>query len=246
MITLYYCQTSYASHKVRIYLAEKNIPFKAIHIDLLKQEHLSSDYRNINANGTVPTMIDDDGHTFSNSTDIMFALEIEYLEPELLPAETSQRELIHQICAAHELLHDPSIRTLSYHKLFMNAQKRQGIDIERVIALARQHPNRARGKFLERAITGKLTPTEIAQSQQAILDALTQMEHYLTSSDERVIVGSHYSIADCVCTASAYRIEKLGMLADIIALPRVNRWYMDMKRRDSFKRSLATLDFERL
>ena len=242
MVTLYYCQTSYASHKVRIYLAEKAINFDAVHIDLRKQEHITSDYRKINPNGTVPSLIDNDGTVLTNSTEIMFCLEEEYPAPVLLSSEQALRDLVFKICRDHEALHDPYIRTLSYHNIFMNANKRDEAEIERVVKLAPNHPNRARGEFMERAITGKLTEEEVQQSESAVMQALAQMQQYLQDSGSGFMVGDVYSIADCVCTASVYRIAQVGMEARIAEYDLVAQWYQQMKVRPSFAESLAPLE----
>lgn len=242
MLTLYYCQTSYASHKVRIYLAEKNITFKAVHIDLRKQEHITSDYRHINPNGTVPSLIDDQGNVLVNSTDIMFHLERQYPVPALLPADQQARDLVLQLCHQHEALHDPYIRTLSYYNMFMNAAERDAAEVEHIVQLARNHPNPERGKFLERAIKGELTIEEVQRSESAVIEALAQMQRLLESSDSGFMVGTAYSIADCVCTASAYRINQIGMSEQLAQFGRVVKWYEQMVARVSFSKSLEPIN----
>jgi glutathione S-transferase len=235
MITLYYCQTSYASHKVLLYLAEKKLEYTPIHIDLRKQEHITSDYRNINPNGTVPSLIDDDGTTLINSTQIMERLEQKHPEPQLLPNNKQQRQQIHDLCIAHEKLHDPYIRTLSYANIFMSEENRGSLDVEYIAHLAQNHPNPERGKFLKRAIQGKLTSEEIASSKQEVITALQNINTLLEVSRSGFVIGNSYSIADCVCTATIFRIAAINMQHDIDAFPAISNWYQQMSQRTSFK-----------
>ncbi len=84
MITLHHCNISYASHKARLYLAEKGLPWHSVHIDLRKQENISSDYRNINPNGVVLAMQDEQGKIHCGSTELMQYLEKTYPQASLL------------------------------------------------------------------------------------------------------------------------------------------------------------------
>lgn len=235
MITVYYCQTSYASHKVLLYLAEKKLPFLPKVIDLRKQEHITSDYRKINPKGTVPSMIDTDGKIITNSTEIMERLEAEHPTPPLLPKNKLLRQKIHALCRAHEALHDPHIRTLSYANLFMAGDKRDQLDVEGITALAKKHPNPERGEFLSRAIQGKLTEEEISLAKAAVITALEETNNSLLEYASGFVIGETYSMADCVCTASIFRVSLIGMADDIAAFPALVDWYAGMKLRESFE-----------
>jgi len=239
MLTLFHCNTSYASQKVRIYLAEKKLPWQSVHIDLRKQEQISSNYRQINPNGTVPSLKDEKGLIHYGSTEIMEFLEETYPKPKLLPSSQEQRKLIHQLCKEHELLHDPHIRTMSYYKIFMSPEKRSQIDIMRVLELAKHHPNAKRGSFLAKAVQGKFTKAEIASAQKAIIEALDLLEKHLKSNGKYVI-GTQYSIADAVCTATIFRIKKIGLDEEINNYPHILSWYKIMRQRKSF--DLAKLE----
>ncbi|MCP4474211.1 MAG: glutathione S-transferase family protein [Gammaproteobacteria bacterium] len=116
MLTLYHSMRSYASQKVRLYLAEKSIPWKSQHIDLLKQEHLTPTYIAINPRALVPTLIAGD-KTIFNSSDIMQYIEDHFPSTATIDADLSKR--IYNFCKDDEKLHDPHIRTLSYHYLWL-------------------------------------------------------------------------------------------------------------------------------
>ena len=58
---LYNAAHSTCSQKVRICLAEKNLPFEDIRLDLAKaKDHLKPEYLKLNPNGVVPTLVDGD------------------------------------------------------------------------------------------------------------------------------------------------------------------------------------------
>src|SRR5882757_7265217 len=60
MLKLYNAAHSTCSQKVRICLAEKDLPFEDIKLDLGKgKDHLKPEYLKINPNGVVPTLVDD-------------------------------------------------------------------------------------------------------------------------------------------------------------------------------------------
>src|SRR3990167_9835483 len=153
MLTLYHCHNSYASQKVRLYLAERSIPWESHHIDLLKQEHITKEYVKINPRGLVPAL-DDDGKIILNSTDIMQYIEDHYVKDILIGADLSRQ--IYEFGKKDEDLHDPHIRTLSYHYLWMNREASPE-EVDRVLTLAKKHPDRARGEFLARAIQRQIT-----------------------------------------------------------------------------------------
>lgn len=241
MIKLYHCGSSYASQKVRLYLAEKNISFESKHIDLRKQEHITSDYRKINPLGTVPAMIDEKGMVVCGSTTIMEYLEAYHQHPPLLPTNAEACRLIHAVCMEHEQLHDPSLRLLSYHVLFMGDNKRKTLDSAYIADLADKHPNKSRGIFLRRAIQGEFTQDEIDQAKQAVNEALSRWDKRLKCSGGDFLVGQAYSMADAVCTASAYRIAQVKMEEELENHRFIKRWYEHMKERDSFK--VAILDY---
>lgn len=238
MITLYHCNTSLASFKVRIYLVEKQISFQEVHIDLRKQEHITSDYRRINPRGVVPSLKDDDGKIYVGSTEIIEHLENTFPKPALWPKDLQQRQLIHTICKEHEALHDPHLRTLSYYVVFMSPEKRKTLDVDRIVALAKNHPSPERGAFLARVVQGNFTDQEIKLAKQAVIDALDKMNILLMESQSGFLVEENYSFADAVCTASVFRIKEVGMENKINKHKLLAQWWQAMQVRPSFKTAI--------
>lgn len=239
MLTLYHCNTSYASSIARLYLAEKKLPWQSHHIDLRTQEHLSSDYRKINPRATVPTL-DDDGELFPNSTDLMVHLERKFKTPALWPHDTAKQDEMIAICREMEQLHDPHLRTLSYANVFMATKKQDADKTARVIELAKTHPDAKRGDFLQRAIQGQLSSEEIDAAKDAIKKAITLMQQRFAAHPGEFIFGEHYSIVDVVYTAVVFRLEQVGSFDVLECYPDLLTWYQNIKQRASFK--IAILD----
>jgi glutathione S-transferase len=232
MYVLYHCNNSYASQKVRLFLAEKKIPWDAHHVDLLKQEHITEEYKKINPRGLVPAL-DDHGRIILNSTDIMQYLNERSKNRTLFDPALLQQ--IYDFSKHDEGLHDPHIRTLSYHYLWMSKQAAPD-EISRVLAMARIHPDKARGEFLARAIQRQITEEEVRQSNKAIVSALEEMEQQLKkqSFHSEFIFGNEYTMADAVATARIFRLYRLNLGSTIEQYPFTLAYYQRMKQRPNF------------
>jgi maleylpyruvate isomerase len=82
---------SSASHRVRIGLGLKQLPYDYVAVDITKGEQLSDAYRSKNPIGQVPTLevIEDDGErlTLTQSLPILEYLEERWPDPPILPGD---------------------------------------------------------------------------------------------------------------------------------------------------------------
>ncbi len=90
MIRLYEYPPSSNCQKVRLVLAEKNLPYETVLIDLRQKQQKSPDYLRINPYGLVPAM-EDEGTVLYESTIINEYLEERYPTPPLLPHDPAGR-----------------------------------------------------------------------------------------------------------------------------------------------------------
>ena len=235
MITLYHDPRSYSCQKVQVYLAEKGIKWKSHPIDLLKQEHiLDETYKDIHPRGTVPALKDGDV-IIRNSTEIMEYISTKYLPKSDIFFNSALSAAVHDFCKQDELLHDPHIRTLSYHNLWM-AGIRSDEENNRLLALAAKHPDKIRGAFLTKAVSGKITPEEINSANTAITNALAEMEKKLAESPSGFIFGKEYTMADAVCTVRLFRFGRLNVKIELLRdqYPHTAAFYERAKQRHSF------------
>jgi glutathione S-transferase len=76
--------------KVRVVLAEKDLEFEKIFVDLRKQEQKLPDFLRLNPYGKVPVLVDED-EVIYDSTVINEYLEDEYPLPRLMPEDSQGR-----------------------------------------------------------------------------------------------------------------------------------------------------------
>jgi maleylpyruvate isomerase len=117
---LYSYFRSSASYRVRIALNLKNLPYDYAPVHLLRDggEQLKPEYRQINADGIVPTLIDDEAHAIQQSLAIIEYLEETHPEPPLLPKSPLERAhvrslALHVACEIHPV---NNLRVLKYLK----------------------------------------------------------------------------------------------------------------------------------
>lgn len=91
---LYTYWRSQASYRVRIALRMKGLAADKIDLDLLKGDQFDADYRALNPEMVVPTLIDGDGPPLTQSLAILEYLDEKYPEPPLLPGDLHGRAYV--------------------------------------------------------------------------------------------------------------------------------------------------------
>lgn len=101
---LYTYWRSQAAYRVRIALRIKGVDTQLVPIDILKGDQFSEDYRALNPEMVVPTLVRDSGAPLVQSLAILEYLEEKYPEPPLLPGDIDARA--HCRALAHSLAVD--------------------------------------------------------------------------------------------------------------------------------------------
>lgn len=112
-LTLYHSTESTCAQKVRIVLAEKNLPWKEIRLNLRKGEQFDPEYLKLNPKAVVPTLIHDDC-VIRESTVVVEYLEDAFPEPPLRPENLYERSRMRLIVKAFDDEAHPAIGVLSY------------------------------------------------------------------------------------------------------------------------------------
>jgi len=117
---------SSASYRVRIGLNVKGLAYESIPIHLRKGEHRAEVYRDVNAQGLVPALIDDTQRAIPQSLAILEYLDEKYPTPPLLPVSIEDRAQVRSLalaiaCDIHPL---NNLRVLQYlrHTLQQNEE----------------------------------------------------------------------------------------------------------------------------
>src|SRR5216684_7009504 len=98
MIRLYDYPDCPFCQKVRVVLAEKDLEFEKLLVDLRKGEQKSPEFLKLNPYGKVPVLIDDDVVVY-DSTIINEYLDEEYPNPQLMPQieDSAGRDRVRQL-----------------------------------------------------------------------------------------------------------------------------------------------------
>jgi glutathione S-transferase len=96
MLKLYDYPDCPFSQKVRVVLAEKDLEYEKIFVDLRKGEQKSAEFLRLNPYGKVPVLVDED-EVIYDSTIINEYLEDEYPLPQLLPEDSGARARIRML-----------------------------------------------------------------------------------------------------------------------------------------------------
>src|SRR6185437_13912662 len=89
-LTLYHSEMSVCAAKVRIVLAEKNVGWTGVLLNLRGGDAQKSDYLKLNPNAVVPTIVQD-GRPLIESTVICEYLDDRWPDPPLKPAQAWDR-----------------------------------------------------------------------------------------------------------------------------------------------------------
>lgn len=95
---LYNFFRSGASHRLRIALNLKGLPYEYVPVDLRAERHLEPEYKALNPQGLVPALTDE-GEVLIQSPAIIEWLEECHPEPGLLPANPQARARVRALAA---------------------------------------------------------------------------------------------------------------------------------------------------
>ena len=131
MIKLYDFKSSPNCQRVKVVLAEKNLPYEIIPVDLRQQEQKTPEFLKLNPYGKVPVLLDD-GTALYESCIINEYLNEKYPSPPLMPADPGKR-------AKARILTDYGLAHLDepYQKLRVELMKGQAEQKQETIEAAK-------------------------------------------------------------------------------------------------------------
>lgn len=88
------CTTAPSPRRVRIFLAEKGITVPTVQVDLRNNEQLTSAFRAINPDATVPALELDDGTRINDAIGICVYFEAIHPKPPLMGESAEERALV--------------------------------------------------------------------------------------------------------------------------------------------------------
>ena len=234
MLTLYDGTTSVCAIKVRLVLAEKNLPFESRTLDLRKGDQFAPDYLKLNPGAVVPTLIDDlDGRSevIVESSVIMQYLEDIAPAPTLLPAGAADRARMRIWLKRIDDPVHPSTGILTHATAFRASFLAKSPEEQK--AHFAKMPDPARRARQEAVYRDGLAAPIVADAVRHFDRLFADMETALQNGDW--LAGPAYSLADAAATPYANRLRDLHLLPVWTErLPGVADWFARIEARSSF------------
>jgi glutathione S-transferase len=226
-LTLYTTPTSTCSQKVRLALAEKQLPYTARHVALDKAEQLTDWYLALNPNGVVPTL-DHDGHVIIDSSVITEYLEDVFPDRPLRPRDPAHAAHMRAWRAYIDEVPTPAIRPPSFNAFLV--QGFAALTPEQFAAAAAKRP--LRSHFYR-----KMGQTGF--DQETIDAALADLRQTLERMNAALlnhpwVCGDMFTLADISLTPTIVRMEDLHLEHLWSDLPKIADWFERIQHRPSF------------
>ncbi|MCW5771148.1 MAG: glutathione S-transferase family protein [Rhodospirillaceae bacterium] len=235
MLTLYHHNISVCAQKVRIALEEKQLPYEARHINLMKAEQVTPEFLKINPKGVVPAIVHD-GAPVIESTVIMEYLDDAFPERPLRPAAPLARARMRVWAQVPDASLHAACGTVSYAAAFAD-QVKAGNDPATLRDRLARLPDRARAWRQQQLLDHGLDAPFVADAAKLHDKVLADMEKTLAGSPW--LAGDTYSLAECAIVPYVLRLERLGLGNMWAGRPRVGDWYARVKARPSWAKAIV-------
>jgi glutathione S-transferase len=188
---LFHGDISNCSMRVRMVLAEKELPWTGHHLDLRKKETVTPEYFGIHPKGLVPTLVHN-GVVHIESNEIIEYLDETYPDPPLQPQSGKQREVMNEWLRTATEIHVPAVKTLIYTRKIGRVLNKNEEEDAKYRSLQRDPELLA---FHSRASTGIGLPKEqVDRAEATLLRLFGKAEEEL--SQHEWLAGDQFSLAD--------------------------------------------------
>ncbi|NKB36548.1 MAG: glutathione S-transferase family protein [Gammaproteobacteria bacterium] len=236
MLDLYHHSESVCAQKVRLVLAEKDIEWNSLYINLEKGEQRTAEFNKINPKGVVP-VLRHKGRLITESTVICEYLEETFPETPLMPADNylrARKRLWTK--AVDEGLHFPSTFLIS----FIVAFRHMNLSHVRTPEQIEEHLNKVSNpklrKMHEQVLTNGMQSPLFAEAIATFDTVLENMQQ--TLKEYRWLAGDEFSLADIALAPYVHRLHDLKMLMMCEKRPAILDWYARLKSRPSWQTAI--------
>jgi glutathione S-transferase len=231
MLTLYKYHNSICTQKVLITLAEKQVSYDTVEINLFKMEQYDPAYLKINPKGVVPSIVHD-GKTVIESTLICEYLDECFPEPSLVPAEPHLKARMRLWSKAVDETLFEATRELSFSAMFRDRMK--NMTEEQRQSRYRNVGDPERGEHIRSCYELGVESPYVFQGIAAYEKAFKAMEADLSAGGPWLL-GTQFSLADVNMMPFAARLDYLDLLDVWTAeRPNVQAWWKRAQARPSF------------
>lgn len=227
---LYHNGLSTCSQKVRLVLAEKNLAFDSVVMDLQGGDQFKEDYLRIHPKAVVPAL-EDEGCHYIESSLINEYLDDAYPAVPLKPTDASARYRMRTLIRKIDELQHPACSVITYaiglRPILLN---RDPAELQRLVDSV---PDQARRENRRAVMAQGIKAPVFHEALFTYMDILREAEALLAEGEW--LAGSSYSLADCALLPYVLRLEHLGQKSAIDQLPRLARWYTAVQARPAYR-----------
>ncbi len=228
---LFHAWLSSASRRVRLCLAEKNIPYEGIAIDLSKQEQHSPEFLAMNPNGVVPALELAPGRFLHESSTICEYLDDLQPDPPLRPADPYALALMRNFVRWTDEKVLPNLLVLNWSQM-LQPTAQQWTDAQLQEKMNRI-PTAERREAWVRIARKPYTEEEKAEALRKLLLLADRMEEMLAEGPW--LMGAQLTLADIAAAPFTARIAEIAPHAlEPTARPRTHAWWTAMRQRPAF------------
>jgi len=177
MIKLYDFKSSPNCQRVKVVLAEKNLPYEIVPIDLQKKEQKTPEYLKLNPYGKVPVLTDDSTVLYE-SLIINEYLEEKYPNPPLMPKDPAKKAKA-RILVDYGMAHFDS----AYQKLRMELMKEAKEQSQPIIDGAKADLKKLLQRFEEELGNQEYLLGEFSLVDADLLPRFTRLEGFKVLPD---------------------------------------------------------------
>jgi len=227
---LYNAPQSTCSQKVRICLWEKGLEFSEVKLDLFKGDQLTQEYKQLNPNGVVPTLVHD-GEVVIDSSVIIEYLDESFPQVPLSPATPAGRAHMREWMRFSEEVPAPAVRVPSYNLVFLRHFQKM-TDAE-FIAFGESKPLR-KDFFLKMGRSG-YSDEEMRQAEGRLQMTIDRMQLQLQAEGPWLL--GEYSLADICFIPVMMRLNDIGLNRLWADHDKVAEWFARYLRRDALQKT---------
>lgn len=232
MLRLYHAWASTCSQKVRLALAEKDIAYDGVVLNLRRFEQLTPQFLAINPRGVVP-VLEHDGFVICESTIINDYLEDVFPECPLRPADAKGRARVAMWSRFVDDVPTMAIKKPSYQKnLRPMLQALSEAEIDDAVS---RMPNPENARRWRAAARDGIPAEEMAEAHASLREMLVRMEEMLASS--QWLTGDDYSLADVNMAPFVHRLASFPEYDLDRDWPGVAGWYARLRARPAFAKA---------
>jgi glutathione S-transferase len=234
MLALYHNDMSSCAQKVRLCLAEKELPWESRHLNLRAGEHQQDWYVKLNPRAVVPTLIDGD-IVVPESNVINEYLDDRFPDPPLKPADPFGRARVRLWTKQlDEGVHDAGLAVISFALAFRHQYLTRG---EAGKAMLDSIPDPIKRERRRDVVAKGLDSQFFHIAIARMLQLYDDMEEVL--GRHAWLAGDAYTIADAAFTPYIVRLDHLDIMGLLDGHPRVLDWYRRIQARPSFQDAIV-------